>query len=56
MSYTDNVANFLTSLESFYESVPVEDLEMLIGPVIERVQSQPGSPLSGSPLGSLYFF
>lgn len=52
MSYTDNVANFLGSLDSFYESVPVEDLEMLVGPVIERMRSQPGSPLSGSPLGT----
>ncbi|CAD6233432.1 GSCOCG00007190001-RA-CDS [Cotesia congregata] len=52
MSYTDNVANFLGSLDSFYESVPSEDLEMLVGPVIERMRSQPGSPLSGSPLGS----
>lgn len=51
MSYTDNVANFLGSLDSFYESVPAEDLELLVGPVIERIRSQPGSPLSGSPLG-----
>ncbi|XP_043464741.1 acyl-CoA-binding domain-containing protein 5 [Leptopilina heterotoma] len=52
MSYTDNVANFLGSLDSFYESVPAEDLELLVGPVLERMRSQPGSPLSGSPLGS----
>ncbi|XP_039299131.1 acyl-CoA-binding domain-containing protein 4 isoform X2 [Nilaparvata lugens] len=52
MAYTDNVANFLTSLDSFYDSVPAEDLELVMGPVIERVRSQPGSPLSGSPLAS----
>ncbi|XP_046613189.1 acyl-CoA-binding domain-containing protein 5 [Neodiprion virginianus] len=52
MSYTDNVANFLGSLDSFYDSVPAEDLEMLVGPVLERMRSQPGSPLSGSPIGS----
>lgn len=52
MAYTDNVASFITSLDSFYESVPVEDLQLLIGPVIEKVRSQPGSPLSGSPLAS----
>lgn len=52
MSYTDNVATFLGSLDAFYESVPAEDLELLVGPVIERIRSQPGSPLSGSPLGS----
>lgn len=54
MSYTDNVATFLGSLDSFYESVPTEDLELLVGPVLERIRSQPGSPLSGSPLG-LFF-
>ncbi|PNF29158.1 hypothetical protein B7P43_G11862 [Cryptotermes secundus] len=52
MSYTDNVANFLGSLGSFYDAVPVEDLELLVGNVLERVRSQPGSPLSGSPLAS----
>ncbi|GFG37502.1 hypothetical protein Cfor_09564 [Coptotermes formosanus] len=52
MSYTDNVANFLGSLGSFYDAVPVEDLELLVGNVIERVRSQPGSPLSNSPLVS----
>ncbi|XP_049955011.1 acyl-CoA-binding domain-containing protein 5 isoform X1 [Schistocerca serialis cubense] len=52
MSYTDNVANFLGSLGSFYDSVPVEDLELLVGNVIERIRSQPGSPLSGSPFAS----
>ncbi|KAK2582064.1 hypothetical protein KPH14_002769 [Odynerus spinipes] len=52
MSYTDNVATFLGSLDSFYESVPAEDLELLVGPVLERMRSQPDSPLSGSPLVS----
>ncbi|XP_043281284.1 uncharacterized protein [Venturia canescens] len=52
MSYTDNVENFLVSLDSFYENVPAEDLELLVGPVLERIRSQPGSPLSSSPLGS----
>lgn len=52
MSYTDNVANFVGSLEAFYESVPAEDLELLVGPVLERLRSQPGSPLSGSPIGN----
>jgi hypothetical protein len=51
MSYTDNVANFLGSLGSFYDTIPVEDLELLVGNVIERVRSQPGSPLNNSPLG-----
>ncbi|KAL6421295.1 hypothetical protein ACFW04_011892 [Cataglyphis niger] len=56
MSYTDNVANFLGSLDSFYESIPAEDLELLVGPVLERIRSQPGSPLSGSPLSLFPFF
>lgn len=56
MSYTDNVATFLGSLDSFYESVPAEDLELLVGPVLERIRSQPGSPLSGSPLGLFLLF
>lgn len=51
MSYTDNVADFLSSLDSFYEHVPQEDLELLVGPTLERIRSQPGSPLSGSPIG-----
>ncbi|XP_017884569.1 acyl-CoA-binding domain-containing protein 5 [Ceratina calcarata] len=52
MSYTDKVANFLDSLDSFCESVPPEDLELLLGPVLERMRSQPDMPLSGSPLAS----
>ena len=52
MSYTDKVATFVGSLDTFYESVPAEDLELLVGPVLERMRSQPSSPLSGSPLVS----
>ncbi|OAD55715.1 Acyl-CoA-binding domain-containing protein 5, partial [Eufriesea mexicana] len=52
MSYTDNVANFLDSLDSFRESVPSKDLELLLGPVLERMRSQPGIPLTISPLVS----
>lgn len=51
MFYTDNVANFLDSLDSFCESVPPKDLELLLGPVLERMRSQPGMPLTISPLG-----
>ncbi|XP_003708341.1 uncharacterized protein LOC100876599 isoform X2 [Megachile rotundata] len=52
MSYTDKVATFLDSLDTFCESVPPEDLELLLGPVLERMRSQPDLPLSGSPLAS----
>jgi hypothetical protein len=51
MSYIDNVANFLGSLGSFYDAVPVEDLELLVENVIECVCLQPGSPPRNSPLG-----
>lgn len=44
MSYTDNVANFLGSLGSFYETVPKEDLEMLVGNIIQKVSSREASP------------
>ncbi|KAK9496728.1 hypothetical protein O3M35_013021 [Rhynocoris fuscipes] len=50
MALTDKVADFLTSLDSF--SGTVEDIEMCMGPTLEKVRSQPGSPLSNSPLGS----
>uniref|UniRef100_A0A1B6LS07 ACB domain-containing protein n=1 Tax=Graphocephala atropunctata TaxID=36148 RepID=A0A1B6LS07_9HEMI len=52
MSYTDNVASFLNSLDDFYDNVPAEDLEMLVGPIIDQIKSRPNSPLSGSPLAS----
>lgn len=52
MAFTDNVAEFLTSLDSFSAQVPVEDLELCIGPALEKVRSQPGSPLANTPLGS----
>ena len=48
MSYTENVATFLGSLDSFYESVPAEDLELIVGPVLERIRSQTDSSFSHS--------
>jgi len=51
MSYTNNVANFLGSIGSFYGAAPVEDLELLVRNVIEHMRSQPGSPIRNSPLG-----
>lgn len=52
MSYTENVANFIGSLDSFYESIPVQDLELIVGPVLERIRAQADSSLSGSSVGS----
>lgn len=54
MSYNDNVGMFLGSLGNFYDNVPVEDIEMLLGPVMERVRGQPGSPLQNSPIGGKF--
>jgi len=51
MSYTENVAKFMGSLDTFYDNVPVEDLELLWGPQIERMRSLPDSPLQNTPLG-----
>lgn len=45
MAYTENVATFLGSLDSFYESVPVEDLEMIVGPVLDNIYQQADSPM-----------
>ncbi|KAG8236006.1 hypothetical protein J437_LFUL016371 [Ladona fulva] len=55
MSYTENVAQFLESLDSFYERVPQEDLNMLVGNIVERVVGGSGesSPIRpSSPNGS----
>lgn len=38
MAYTNPVADFVSSLDSFYESVSIDDLEMVVGP-IERGNS-----------------
>ncbi|XP_046404575.1 acyl-CoA-binding domain-containing protein 5 [Ischnura elegans] len=50
MSYTENVAQFLESLDSFYEKVPAEDLNLLVGNIVERVVGSSGesSPLRPS--------
>ncbi|GLV36434.1 uncharacterized protein CBL_08925 [Carabus blaptoides fortunei] len=45
MSYNDNVANFLEA-QTELESVPIGDLELIAGDVIERVRSQPNSPFA----------
>lgn len=45
MSYTDKVANFLEAPSNELDTVNMEDLELVAGDVIERVRSQPNSPL-----------
>ncbi|XP_071442547.1 acyl-CoA-binding domain-containing protein 5-like [Hetaerina americana] len=57
MSYTENVAQFLESLDSFYEKVPAEDLNLLVGSIVERVvggsgESSPLRPSSPTNLAS----
>lgn len=45
MSYTDNVANFLEAPSNQLDKLNMSDLELIVGDVIERVRSQPNSPL-----------
>lgn len=47
MSYSDKVANFLEAPTEEVECVSkiMDDLEIIAGDVIERVRSQPNSPL-----------
>lgn len=45
MSYSDKVANFLEAPTSELESINMDDLELIAGDVMERVRSQPNSPL-----------
>lgn len=33
MAYTNPVADFVSSLDSFYESVSIDDLEIVVGPI-----------------------
>lgn len=53
MSYSDKVANFLEAPTNELDSINYDDLELVAGDVLERVRSQPNSPLSsreGSPV------
>ncbi|XP_017781616.1 PREDICTED: acyl-CoA-binding domain-containing protein 5 [Nicrophorus vespilloides] len=45
MSYSDKVANFLDAPNRELDSLNIEDLQLVVGDVIERVRSQPNSPL-----------
>ncbi|CAG9859484.1 unnamed protein product [Phyllotreta striolata] len=52
MSYSDKVANFLEAPTDELECINFDDLELVAGDVLERVRSQPNSPLAsreGSP-------
>lgn len=44
MSYSDNVANFLEASNEL-DGLNINDLNLVVGDVIERVRSQPNSPL-----------
>jgi len=46
MSYTDNVADFLEAPTTALEALNMSDLELVAGDVIERVRSQPNSPIA----------
>lgn len=45
MSYTDKVANFLEAPTTELDTISFDDLELVAGDVLERVRSQPNSPL-----------
>lgn len=45
MSYTDNVAKFLEAPTDELDNINMADLELIAGDVIEKVRSQPNSPL-----------
>lgn len=46
MSYSDKVANFLEAPTTELDTISMDDLELVAGDVLERVRSQPNSPLS----------
>ncbi|KAL1501195.1 hypothetical protein ABEB36_006570 [Hypothenemus hampei] len=53
MSYSDKVANFLEAPTNELDGINIDDLELVAGDVLERVRSQPNSPLAsreGSPI------
>ncbi|CAG9759692.1 unnamed protein product [Ceutorhynchus assimilis] len=52
MSYSDKVANFLEAPTNELDGINFDDLELVAGDVLEKVRSQPNSPLAsreGSP-------
>ncbi|XP_076266987.1 uncharacterized protein LOC143200449 isoform X2 [Rhynchophorus ferrugineus] len=53
MSYSEKIANFLEAPTHELDSINFDDLELVAGDVLERVRSQPNSPLAsreGSPI------
>jgi len=45
MSYSDKVASFLEAPTNELDNLKMEDLQLIVGDVIARVQSEPNSPL-----------
>jgi len=52
MALTDSVANFLSSLDAMSEILPVEDIEMCLGPTLDAVRSRSNSPEESSAASS----
>lgn len=46
MSYSDKVANFLEAPTNELDGINFDDLELVAGDVLEKVRSQPNSPLA----------
>lgn len=45
MSYSDKVATFLEAPTTELDRINMDDLELIAGDIIERVRSQPNSPI-----------
>lgn len=45
MAAKGNVEEFLTGMDDFYAQVPAKDVDLCIGPTIEKIRAQSASPL-----------
>ncbi|KAJ8955798.1 hypothetical protein NQ318_005339 [Aromia moschata] len=55
MSYSDKVANFLEAPTDELDTISMDDLELVAGDVLERVRSQPNSPLASREASPIRF-
>ncbi|KAK9883954.1 hypothetical protein WA026_004892 [Henosepilachna vigintioctopunctata] len=46
MSYSDNVANFLEAPTKELQTINMDDLELIAGDILKKVNSQPNTPLA----------
>lgn len=55
MSYSDKVANFLEAPTNELDGINFDDLELVAGDVLEKVRSQPNSPLGNLCISHITF-